>query len=107
MLSNIFIDQDPETGAIEAVTSTLAEPFSSIAAIAGRPTPSTHTLRLEDTKNARNGRFLESGSFCLDQSSDDNTLVQQVETFLHETRAEIARWRVILAVPYQEFLLTR
>ena len=32
-------------------------------------------------------------------------LVQYLELFLHEIRDEMAKWRIILAVPYQEYLL--
>jgi len=34
-------------------------------------------------------------------------MVQLVRISFHQVRDEIARWRVILAVPYQEFLLAR
>jgi len=32
-------------------------------------------------------------------------LVQYLQLVLHEIRAEVARWRIILAVPYQEYLM--
>ena len=35
------------------------------------------------------------------------SMVQYLELVLHEIRDEIAKWRVILAVPYQEFLLKK
>lgn len=34
-------------------------------------------------------------------------MVQEAEKSLHEISGEIARWRDILAVPYQEYLLSR
>ncbi len=36
-----------------------------------------------------------------------STLVHYFELVLHEIRDEIAKWRVILAVPYQEYLLSK
>jgi len=36
-----------------------------------------------------------------------SSLVQQVEKSFHEIRDELARWRQILAVPYQEYLVSR
>jgi site-specific DNA recombinase len=76
MLSNIFVDQDVETGATEVVASALAEPFGSISALAGRKTLSTTDLRLGETKTAQDGRVLVKGSVYADQGSDDNTLVR-------------------------------
>lgn len=35
------------------------------------------------------------------------SMVQYLELFLHEVRDEIAKWRIILAVPYQDYLLNR
>lgn len=34
-------------------------------------------------------------------------MVQQLQKSLHEISDEIARWRDILAVPYQEYLLSK
>lgn len=34
-------------------------------------------------------------------------MVQYLELFLHEIRDEMAKWRVILAVPYQEYLANK
>lgn len=34
-------------------------------------------------------------------------LVQQVEKCFHEIRDELERWRQILAVPYQEYLVSQ
>lgn len=107
MLSNIFVDEDVETGATEVVGSALAEPFGSITAFADRPTLPTPSLQLGETKTAQDGRVLVPGTFYVDQGSDDNTLVQQVGKSLHQIREEIARWRDILEVPYREFLLRK
>jgi DNA invertase Pin-like site-specific DNA recombinase len=75
MLSNIFVDEDPETTTVEVLASALAEPFGSIVALAGRSTLQKSGLRLGETKNAHDGRALVPGTFYVDQGSDDNTLV--------------------------------
>jgi hypothetical protein len=41
------------------------------------------------------------------EASDLARLVQQVGKSLHQIRDEIARWRVILDVPYQDYLLSK
>lgn len=37
----------------------------------------------------------------------NNYMVQYFQLFLHEIRDEIAKWRIILAVPYQEHLMSK
>ena len=39
--------------------------------------------------------------------SKSQFMVQYLELFLHEIRDEIAQWRIILAVPYQEYILDK
>jgi hypothetical protein len=36
-----------------------------------------------------------------------SSLVHYAELFLHEIRDELARWRIILAVPYREYLSSK
>lgn len=35
------------------------------------------------------------------------SMVQYLELFLHEIRDEMAKWRVILTVPYREYLTNK
>lgn len=41
------------------------------------------------------------------KGSRDEHLVQLARKHLHEIRGELVRWKIILAVPYQEYLLSK
>ena len=74
----------------------LAQPFETILSTDG----------LQPAANA--GQKEEpSAKISLVEGSREQLLVQYLELFLHEIRGDIARWRIILAVPYQGHLLSK
>lgn len=59
---------------------------------------------MQQIRNARQNKkalALERFFIC------NNVMVHYAELFLHEIRDELARWRIILAVPYREYLSSK